>query len=287
VLGLGLLAPLGLGSGAAAQEGAPLGCPGSFELEVVALVNLERAQGGSCGGTYYPPAGPVALDVRLSEASQLHSDDMAAHGFVGHTGSNGSDMVERADATGYDWSGLGENAAGGYPSPASVVAAWMASSGHCANLMNGAYSHIGVGYSWLSSSAYQHYWTQLFGKPWNGAARLGPESECPACSNTLDDDGDGNADAVFDLGCHDGAGELEDPQCQDGLDNDGGAGIDFDGGFSALGGASPEGADPQCSEPWQDREATSASSCGLGVELVPLLGLAGWLRRRRGAAGSR
>jgi len=276
---------LGFGVAAAAEEGVPLGCPSAFEREVVVLVNQQRAQGGSCGGTTYPPAAPLALEVRLTEAAQLHSDDMADNDFVGHTGSDGSDMVDRVNATGYLWSGLGENAAGGYASPASVVAAWMASSGHCANIRNGAFQHIGVGYAKQSGTTYVHYWAQVFAKPRSGEVRLAPESECPACSNTLDDDGDGAVDAAEDLGCQDGASPLEDPECQDGIDNDGVAGIDFDGGTSVLGAPDPNGADLQCTEPWQDREANaSSSSCGMGVELVPVLAAAGWLRRRIRAA---
>ena len=42
-------------------------------------------------------------------------------------------------------------------SPAAVVAGWMNSEGHRANILSSAYTKIGVGYV-----ADGHYWTQQF-----------------------------------------------------------------------------------------------------------------------------
>jgi cysteine-rich repeat protein len=121
-----------------------------------------------------------------------------------------------------------------------------------------------------------------------------------ACDNGLDDDGDGRIDVPDDPGCRDPNGNLEKPQCQDGLDNDGQPGIDFDGGASldldldgfvdaqfnpampALGAA-----DPQCTSPWLNREsASTGGGCGVGPELVLLLPALVQLRRRRGSGRS-
>ncbi len=107
-----------------------------------------------------------------------------------------------------------------------------------------------------------------------------------ACSNLVDDDGDGLIDFPVDPGCGSAASPLEDPQCQDGLDNDGALGTDFDGGESILGagGADPNGPDPQCvGRPWRDSEQTTQTACGLGAELLVLLPLlaARTSRRRR------
>ncbi|MCY1014033.1 CAP domain-containing protein [Nannocystis pusilla] len=40
----------------------------------------------------------------------------------------------------------GENIAAGYSTAAQVVNGWMTSTGHCNNIMNGNYKHLGVGY---------------------------------------------------------------------------------------------------------------------------------------------
>jgi DNA-binding beta-propeller fold protein YncE len=93
-----------------------------------------------------------------------------------------------------------------------------------------------------------------------------------ACANGLDDDGDGLADFPSDPGCHDATGTLENPRCDNNVDDDGDGMIDWDGGASA---ATP---DPQCAaKPWRNSE--SASSCGVGAELVVAFALLGWARR--------
>jgi len=117
----------------------------------------------------------------------------------------------------------------------------------------------------------------------------------PACSNGIDDDGDGGVDfdpitaadptqGTGDPGCLDPAWPVEDPACQNGVDDDGRPGIDFDGGASLNGGIPVDEPDPQCvGKPWRDSEAPP-KACGLGggpaLLLPALLGLR--RRRRRG-----
>ncbi len=103
-----------------------------------------------------------------------------------------------------------------------------------------------------------------------------------ACDDGFDDDGDGFVD-LADPGCRFATSTIEDPQCQDGIDNDGHLGTDFDGGDSVLGvgNGDPNGADPQCVDAWRDREAP-APACGLGPEMAVLgVGMLGWRARRR------
>ena len=58
-----------------------------------------------------------------------------------------------------DKDGLGDTTAD------AAVAGWMASTGHCNNIMSGTYKHIGIGYYYNVNATYDHYWTQDFGKP--------------------------------------------------------------------------------------------------------------------------
>ncbi len=107
-----------------------------------------------------------------------------------------------------------------------------------------------------------------------------------ACDDAIDNDGDGLAD-FLDPGCSDASSDLEDPQCQDGINNDGALGTDFDGGVSVLGvgNGDPNGPDPHCVTAFRNRE-TPPTSCGLGAELaVVMAALGAWRgrgRRRRG-----
>jgi uncharacterized protein YkwD len=47
---------------------------------------------------------------------------------------------------------------------ASVVAGWMASPGHCANIMNARFRDIGLAcVSGTASNTYRSYWTMTLG----------------------------------------------------------------------------------------------------------------------------
>jgi uncharacterized protein YkwD len=76
-----------------------------------------------------------------------------------HTGSNGSDAGDRIRAAGYQPSTWGENVAAGYTSASSVVAGWMGSSGHRANILNPAFTEIGVASATAADGT--RYWTMV------------------------------------------------------------------------------------------------------------------------------
>jgi uncharacterized protein YkwD len=100
----------------------------------------------------------VTLDATLTKAAQAHSEDMAAHQNMSHTGSDGSDPGSRITSAGYDWATYGENVAYGYSSPEKVMAGWMSSPGHRENILNCSFKEIGVGLAQPGD-----YWTQDFG----------------------------------------------------------------------------------------------------------------------------
>ncbi|SMD27092.1 CAP domain-containing protein [Kibdelosporangium aridum] len=127
----------------------------TIQDDVVRLTNAERQKAGC------PPLTAVA---QLNVAAQRHSEDMAANNFMGHTGSDGSTMVTRVERAGYTgWRSLAENVAAGYRTAEDVVAGWMNSSGHRANILNCGLRDIGVGYATNPNSTYGVYWTQNFG----------------------------------------------------------------------------------------------------------------------------
>jgi uncharacterized protein YkwD len=180
-----------LAGAARAAEPPPPRCLDDFERTVVELVNDERAARSLAG---------LAVDLRLMEAAQRHSADMAANDFLSHTGSDGSTPEDRIEDAGYlAWNAWGENAAAGYPTPADVVAGWMGSTGHRANILNAVFDHTGVGYATGAGTQYTHYWTQVFGSANEPAAS--PLGICPQCSDGVDNDADGRPDYGEDAQC--------------------------------------------------------------------------------------
>ncbi len=138
-----------------------------FTNAVMARVNQWRASGADCGSEgRFGAAAPLAWNASLAQAAAGHSKDMVANNFFSHTGSNGSSMGQRITATGYHWGAAGENIAAGQSTVQSVVDGWIASPGHCANIMNPAYQHVGVAcVKGTSSNAYPTYWTMDLAKP--------------------------------------------------------------------------------------------------------------------------
>jgi hypothetical protein len=100
------------------------------------------------------PAGltPLVANAELTTAAQRHSDDMVARKYFSHTSADGRMFSQRISAAGYltgarSYS-LGENIASGSGSlgtPQKIVAGWMNSAGHRANILNASFRDSGVG----------------------------------------------------------------------------------------------------------------------------------------------
>ncbi|MCY0991464.1 CAP domain-containing protein [Nannocystis sp. ILAH1] len=134
-----------------------------LEEDVLVLVNQRRAEGANCGaeGTF-GPAGPLTMDPALRCAARMHSKDMNDRAFFDHTNPDGEPPWDRMGKAGYgNYSNAGENIAGGSPDAAGTMDQWMNSAGHCANIMNPDFEHIGVGY--YPGGEWGHLWTQVFG----------------------------------------------------------------------------------------------------------------------------
>jgi uncharacterized protein YkwD len=135
-----------------------------LEDQVFAFINQRRAAGATCGGTPYPPVPALTMNSSLRTAARLHSQDMAANNYFSHTSLDGRTFDQRIRNAGYTgafpW---GENIAAGPSTAQAVVDSWMASPGHCANIMSASFRATGIGYGFSASAAYRHYWTQTFG----------------------------------------------------------------------------------------------------------------------------
>lgn len=116
----------------------------SVRAATLCLINRERAAQGE---------SPLALNGDLQDAAQGHAESMAVAGYFEHTAPNGSSVLERLRNAGYLDSGaqayeIGENIAWGSlqdATPDAIVAAWMASPGHRANILNPDFRETGIG----------------------------------------------------------------------------------------------------------------------------------------------
>ena len=133
---------------------------GALEDEILALVNQHRAAGATCDGEAKPPVGPLTMHPALRCAARVHSLDMRDRNFLDHTNPDGESPSDRMERAGYAWRAAGENIAVGNATAAATMAQWMDSAGHCGNIMNGDYVHIGVGH--VVDGA---LWTQVLGAP--------------------------------------------------------------------------------------------------------------------------
>ncbi len=103
---------------------------------IIAAVNAQRAKPRRCGRMgQFPAAPPLTWNSVLLQATQGHAQMMATTFRFSHLGADGRNLDQRVDAVGYAWTALAENIGLGYESVDEVVRGWMASDGHCANLM--------------------------------------------------------------------------------------------------------------------------------------------------------
>jgi uncharacterized protein YkwD len=88
---------------------------------------------------------------------------MAEHDYFDHVDRRGAGVAERARQHGYRWRAIGENIAAGQGSPQQVVAGWLASPGHCANILSPDFTEMGAAYAINDKAALEIYWTQVLG----------------------------------------------------------------------------------------------------------------------------
>jgi uncharacterized protein YkwD len=128
------------------------------EEEVLRLINEHRAAGAHCGEHgAYAATHPLTMEPRLRCAARAHTVDMAEREYFDHYSPEGDGPSERIAATGYTSGTWGENIARRSGAEA-VVNAWMASDGHCRNIMNDSFQDIGVG-------NVDNLWTLKFARP--------------------------------------------------------------------------------------------------------------------------
>ena len=119
-----------------------------FEKAVCDLVNAERAKYG---------LAPLTLRNDLCSGARAKSQDMQSNKYFAHQSPTYGSPFDMMKRFGISYFYAGENIAYGYATPEAVMRAWMNSEGHRANILNGSFTAIGVGYV-----ASGNYWTQWF-----------------------------------------------------------------------------------------------------------------------------
>ncbi len=111
---------------------------------VLCLINRKRAENGE---------SPLVPSPELEQAAEGHCEELIADDYFAHVSPTGETPVDRIRDTGYipspsDGYVIGENLAWGtyqLSTPASIVAAWIASPGHLANILEAQYRETGIG----------------------------------------------------------------------------------------------------------------------------------------------
>lgn len=96
----------------------------------------------------------LGINNQLTAAAQAKANDMVARNYWSHTTPDGQEpwaFIQQAD---YKYQKAGENLAYGFDTSNNIVAGWMNSEDHRANLLDSAYSEVGFGYA--NSSNYQN-----------------------------------------------------------------------------------------------------------------------------------
>lgn len=149
--------PVRLAAARVAPAPAAVASATSSERRVFELINEERRARGR---------RPLAWDGELTRMARYHSQNMARQDFFSHVDRDGLDMSGRAQLLGVKgWRALAENVAynQGYDDPESfAVERWMISHKHRDNILNGEFTHAGLGVARASDG--RVYFTQVFVK---------------------------------------------------------------------------------------------------------------------------
>ena len=120
--------------------------------EVLDLVNAARADAG---------VAALELDPALCQAAQVRAEECV--GTFSHTRPDGTSYKTALTEAGITAGYVGENVAPGYKGARQAVEGWLKSEGHRANILNGNYTKMGIGFEKNTGNRYQGFaWAQLF-----------------------------------------------------------------------------------------------------------------------------
>ena len=108
-----------------------------MQSKIISETNLQRQENGDL------PA--LKENTDLDETASAKAADIFKNQYFEHVSPSGVDPGKLVESYGYDYIVEGENLIlGNFSSEKEVVADWMASPGHRANILNNRYTEIGV-----------------------------------------------------------------------------------------------------------------------------------------------
>lgn len=123
----------------------------TMEKSVINLVNVERSK---------RKLPMLKLNVKLGKTARIKAEDMKNKNYFSHISPTYGSPFSMMTKFGISYTATGENIAYGQRTPAAVMKAWMNSPGHRQNILNPAYTDIGVGFASKSNGV--TYWVQQF-----------------------------------------------------------------------------------------------------------------------------
>jgi uncharacterized protein YkwD len=121
--------------------------------EVFLLVNVEREA---------QSLPPLTWSDTMSDVAYDHGVDMDERSFFDHVNPDGKGPGERLAARGLSYTVVAENIATGDLTAGGVMAQWMGSDGHKANILSPLVTQVGVG---VHKTAGGTWWVQVFRHP--------------------------------------------------------------------------------------------------------------------------
>ncbi len=144
-----------------------------WRSEVLRLVNDERRRSG---------LQALAKNDTLEAQAVQYACELIQYDFFDHVNpQTGSHLRDRTAEFGYDYWVIGENLAAGQRSPVEVVQAWVDSPCHRENIMNPAFTELGIGVR--VGGDYGYYWVQEFGRPFAADPYPGAPYHEPGCTH--------------------------------------------------------------------------------------------------------
>jgi len=123
--------------------------PGADEAEFVAALNQARAAVG---------VAPLTVNAQLTSLARQHAQEMADAGHIYHASPISAGVTA-------PWVKLGENVGTG-PSVPPIMNAFINSPAHYANIVDPAFTYVGVGVVWVGNQMYTtHRFMQVSGSP--------------------------------------------------------------------------------------------------------------------------